>query len=99
MPMRASCGSVFPGVKHVRRAARTVGPQKSTFRRDVSLMCAQVTSAFDWAIMRMYEYCRAVVAREKLGVIRSGKVTMLVNTGSPLSGWTERVWRGAGSAG
>jgi hypothetical protein len=56
---------------------------------------AQVTSAFDWAIMRMCEYCRAVVAREKLSVIRSGKVAMLVDTGSPLSGWTERAWRAA----
>lgn len=47
---------------------------------------AQVTSAFDWAIMRMCEYCRAVVAREKLGVIRSGKAVMLVDRLTALGG-------------
>jgi hypothetical protein len=47
--------------------------------------------------MRMCEYCRAVVVREKLGVI-SRQGGDLVGTGSPLSGWTERAWRGAGSA-
>lgn len=37
-----------------------------------------------------------MVAREKLSVIRSGKVAVLVDIGSPLSGSTERAWLVAG---
>jgi hypothetical protein len=58
-------------LEHCRTAESTFG--------DASLVRAQcpgcgikITCAFDGAVVRMCEYCRAVVARETLGVIRSG---------------------------
>ncbi len=105
MRMRASCGALHLGVKHAPCGPSTGGPRDSYLRRDVSLLRAQyladeaqVTCAFDRAVVRTCEYCRAVVANEKLGVIRSGKVAMLVDTGSPLSGWTERAWAAPGGS-
>jgi hypothetical protein len=88
----ASCGPLPPG-SNMRHAARALSDRGIS---DVSLVraqCpgrgAQVMSAIDGAIVLMCECCRAAVACEKLGVIRSGKLAIRVDTGSPLSWWTE----------
>jgi hypothetical protein len=56
---------------HLRRDVRSCALRAPAAR-------AKITCGLDWAIMRMCEYRRAVVACGQLGVIGSGKVAMLV---------------------